>query len=55
MKVRFSKHLQELIEFDVELNSIPIKDERGKDVTVNFKLYDNFEMKGKFWTDSNGL
>jgi len=47
--------MKELIEFDVEINPIPIKDEIGKDVTVNFKLYNGFDIDGKFWTDSNGL
>ena len=28
---------------------------RGKDFTVNWKMFDGFDPKGKFWTDSNGL
>lgn len=44
-----------MIEFDMELNPIPISDGRGKDVTVNFKMFNGFDAKGKFWTDSNGL
>ena len=55
LRVRFSEFLQEIIEFDVELNPIPIDDGRGKDVTVNFKFFNGFDAKGKFWTDSNGL
>ena len=44
-----------MIEFDVEMSPIPISDKRGKDVTVNFKMFNGFDAKGKFWTDSNGL
>lgn len=35
-----------MIEFDVELNPIPIPDSRGKDVTVNFKMFNGFDPKG---------
>ena len=52
--MRFSES-KEMIEFDVELNPPPIQDQRGKDVTVNFKMLNGFDAKGKFWTDSNGL
>lgn len=58
MKVRFSpNYLQELIEFEVELNAISIEPEerRGKDVIVRWKFYNGFDPKGKFWTDSNSL
>lgn len=44
-----------MIEIDVELNPAPIEDERDKEVTVNFKLFDGFDPRGQFWTDSNGL
>ena len=45
-----------MIEFEVEMNSIPFgPDGRGKDVTVNWKFFDGFDPKGKFWTDSNAL
>ena len=44
-----------MIEFDVDLSPIPIADGRSKDVTVNFKMFNGFDAKGKFWTDSNGL
>lgn len=27
----------------------------GKDILVNWKFYDNFDPKGKFYTDSNSL
>lgn len=55
LRVRFSEMFKDIIEFDVELNPIPISDGRGKDVTVNFKMFNGFDAKGKFWTDSNGL
>jgi len=54
--VRFSpKHFTELIEFEVELNSIPVNktEGRGKNVVLNWKMYDDFDNKGKFFTDSN--
>lgn len=55
VKVRFSKYFSQLIEFQVELGPVPITDYRGKSVTVNWKFFDNFDPKGEFWTDSNGL
>ena len=57
MNVRFSpEFLEEIIEFEVELNSVPIdKDNRGKDVVVNWQFFDGFDPHGTFWTDSNGL
>jgi hypothetical protein len=55
VRVRFSEHFDDMIEFDVELNPIPITDARGKDVTVNFKMFNGFDPAGKFWTDQNGL
>ena len=45
----------EIIEFDVELNPIPIDDGKGKDVTVNWQFFNGFNPKSTFWTDSNGL
>lgn len=45
----------ELIKFDVELSSINIGDGLNKDVTVNWRMYDGFDPKGEFYTDSNGL
>jgi len=48
--------LDQLVEFEVELNSVSISQNfRGKDVTVNWKMLDGFDPKGKFWTDSNAL
>ena len=55
IKVRFSKYFKELIEFQVELGPVPITDDQGKSVTVNWKFFGEFEPKGEFWTDSNGL
>ena len=56
IKIRFSpKFWDEIIEFDVELNPIPIDDGKGKDVTVNWQFFNGFDPKSKFWTDSNGL
>ena len=43
IKVRFSQYVPELIEFVVELNSIPIDDVKGKDVTVNWKMFNGFD------------
>jgi len=39
----------------VELSEVPIKDGWGKDVTVNFRMFDGFEANKTFFTDSNGL
>ena len=55
IKVRFSQFIPELIEFVVELNSIPIDDSRGKDVTVNWKMFNGFDAQKTFWSDSNAL
>ena len=43
IKVRFSPLFNELIEFDVELSPVPVtEDKQGKDITVNWKMYDGF-------------
>lgn len=55
VKVLFSEHFKGLIEFNVELNTIPIADDQGKDITVNWKMFNGFNPKGQFWTDSNAL
>lgn len=55
IKVRFSPLYSDLIEFEVELAPVPVKDGQGKDVTVNWRFYDSFDPKGTFYTDSNGL
>lgn len=54
-KIRWSEDFGELIEFEVELVDIPLKENYGKDVTVNWKFFDGFEANKTFWTDSNGL
>ena len=43
-----------MIEFEVELNSISTE-KYGRDVTVNWKMYDGFTANKTFWSDSNGL
>lgn len=55
VKVRFSERFNQFIEFDVELSEIPIDDQIGKDVTVNWKFFDDFNANKTFYTDSNGL
>lgn len=57
IKVRFSPlFFEEIIQFEVEFNSISIDEERrGKDMIVNWRFYDGFDPRGKFWTDSNAL
>lgn len=55
IKVRYSPFSPEIIEFNVELNSIPIDDGKGKDIVVNWKMFNGFEAQKTFWTDSNGL
>lgn len=55
VRIRFSPVMQDLIEFEVELAPVPIRDGFGKDITVNWKLFDSFEAAGTFFTDSNGL
>jgi len=45
----------DLIQFNVEINSIDVADDTPKDITVNWKMYDGFDPKGEFYTDSNGL
>jgi hypothetical protein len=55
IKVLYYPQVSEMIEINVELNSIPIDDGVGKDVTVNWFMYDSFDANKTFWTDSNGL
>lgn len=55
IKVRKSDVFNEMIEFDVELAPINIKDGTSKDITVNWKLYNGFDANKTFWTDSNAL
>jgi hypothetical protein len=46
VKVRFSpRFFKEIIEYEVELNSISLQENKGKDVTVNWKMYDGFDPR----------
>jgi hypothetical protein len=55
IRVRWSPLFDEFIEFEVSLSEIPIGDYQGKDVIVNWKMFDDFNTNSTFWTDSNGL
>ena len=55
IKILSSQALGEFIEFQVELNTVPIDDGKSKDITVNWKMYNGFNANKTFWTDSNGL
>jgi hypothetical protein len=55
IKVRKSEVFPEFIEFNVELAPVPIEDRASKDIIVNWKLYNGFNMNKTFWTDSNAL
>lgn len=55
MRVRFSPIWDDLIEFELETAPVPIEDGQGKDITINWKLFDSFDPNGTFYTDSNGL
>ena len=53
VKARFYRD-QSFIEWQVELNPVSNDDSVSRDITVNWKLYNDFKMGKKFWTDSNG-
>jgi len=56
IKVRKTQSMPEFIEFDVELSAVPVKyDGLGKDVTMNWRMYNGFFANKTFWTDSNSL
>jgi len=55
VKVRFSPLTPEIIEFVVELNPVPVDDNQGKDIMVNWKMFNGFNANKTFWSDSNGL
>ena len=60
VNIRFSpEFFEEIIEMDVELNAVDYEKDpgksHGKDVTVNWRFYNGFDPKEKFWTDSNAL
>ena len=44
------------IKFTVTMNELPIqKDKVGKDVVVDWSLYDDFDTDRNLWIDANGL
>lgn len=61
----------EFVDFDVVLNQIPVavtygeksekdykaetKEQRGKDVTINWDFLDSFDTDDNLWIDANGL
>lgn len=48
--------LEEFVRFNVELNSIPIQEDKiGKDVIVDWSFLDGFDTKKKLYVDANGL
>lgn len=53
--MRFSESFRELIEFEVELNAVPVSDDQGKEIIVTWKMFDGFDANKTFWTDANGL
>ena len=53
--MRFSESFRELIEFEVELNAVPVSDDQGKEMIVAWKMFDGFDANKTFWTDANGL
>ena len=55
IKILNSAALGDFIEFSVELNSVPIDDQKQKDITVNWKMYNGFKANKTFYTDSNAL
>lgn len=56
VKIKFSPSMfGEIIKFDVELSPLPTADKGSRDITVNWKMFDNFDPQGQFWTDSNEL
>jgi len=60
LRARTSPYTRDLVEFQVELNGIPVMgDKQGKEVIVNWKMLDGnhgrFNASNVFFTDSNGL
>jgi len=44
LKIRYCQGVNDLVEFDLELNAIPTElDNQGKDVTINWRMYDGFD------------
>lgn len=47
VRVKFSPTMfGEIIKFDVELSPLPFIDSESRDVTVNWKMFDNFDPQG---------
>lgn len=55
IKILNTPGMGEVIEFDVELNTIPVDDSEAKDIIVNWKMYNGFNANKTFWTDSNAM
>ena len=55
IRVTYSPFSNDLIDFEVELSEVPIEDEQSRDVTVNWHMFEGFDPKGEFFTDSNGM
>ena len=44
------------VKFDVELNEIPIKNDKiGKDIVIDWYFMDNFDSGNDIFIDANGL
>ena len=54
LRVIFSPKMGDYIGVELELNGVRLEDGHGKDVNINF-AFDDFDDKGEFYTDSNGL
>jgi hypothetical protein len=55
VNVKFSPAMfTEIVKFEVKLNSVP-ESSKNREVLVNWKMYDGFDPKGEFFTDSNEL
>lgn len=44
----------EIVKFEVKLNSLP-ETSYNREISANWKMYDGFDPKGEFYTDSNEL
>lgn len=55
VNVKFSPAMfTEIVKFEVKLNSLP-ESSYNREVSANWKMYDGFDPKGEFYTDSNEL
>lgn len=55
IRVTYSPYNNDLIDFEVELSEIPVLDQDSKDITVNWHMFEGFDPKGEFFTDSNAM